>query len=67
MLAWFLNESVFITISGYGGRYRLGSALAVFDSIVRFGAQVDKTIEGEGKGKTGPDRGKSHRTGNGLH
>lgn len=38
-------------ISGKGGRYRLSSALDVFDSFMRFGAQVGKAVEGDGDGK----------------
>lgn len=38
-------------VSGKGGRYRLSSALDVFDSFMRFGAQVGKAVEGDGDGK----------------
>lgn len=39
------------SLSGHGGRYRLSSALDVFDSALKFGAQVGKVLQGEGDEK----------------
>ena len=38
-------------VSGHGGRYRLSSALDVFDSAMKFGIQAGKILEGDGDEK----------------
>ena len=38
-------------VSGYSGRYRLSSALDVFDSAMKFGIQAGKILEGGGDEK----------------
>lgn len=38
-------------VSGYSGRYRLSSALDVFDSAMKFGIQAGKILEGDGDEK----------------
>ena len=38
-------------MSGHGGRYRLSSALDVFDSAMKFGIQAGKILEGDGDEK----------------
>lgn len=38
-------------VSGHGGRYRLSSALDVFDSAMKFGIQAGKILEGGGDEK----------------